>query len=410
MGSPGAEALTVALLLFNRIEYTHDAGEVNPSEGGSDMISTLLTVMLLVLGWAGRAESVLQLEAVATGLGAPVALTHAGDGSGRLFIVLQDGRILIHDGAQVLPTPFLDLRSRVSSGGERGLLGLAFHPDYAANGRFFVHYTHRAGHSIVAGYRVSGDPNVAGPRSARTVLRVAQPFANHNGGQIQFGPDGALYIGLGDGGSAGDPGNRAQNLRSLLGKILRIDVNPRVRYAIPPDNPFAAVRGARPEIWALGLRNPWRFSFDRLTGDLYIADVGQGAWEEVNFEPAGAPGGANYGWRLMEGTHCFDPSTNCDDGLLDPPVLEYSHASGCSVTGGYVYRGSAVPGLTGEYVYGDFCSGLIWGARFEPATGWSSRVLEDTDFLISTFGEDEGGELHVADYGTGSIYRITGAQ
>ncbi len=376
------------------------------------MAFALLLSALLVLAWTGEGRSVLQFETVATGLPTPVSITHAGDGSGRLFIVLQEGRILIHDGAQILPAPFLDLSSKVSSCaggcGERGLLGLAFHPDYAANGRFFVHYTNQAGHSQVARYQVSADPNVANARSGRTILRVSQPFANHNGGQLQFGPDGYLYIGLGDGGSAGDPGNRAQNPRNLLGKILRLDVNGRARYAIPPDNPFVGIRGARREIWALGLRNPWRFSFDRLTGDLYIADVGQSNREEVNFQPAGSPGGENYGWRRMEGSRCFNPAADCDDGSLSPPIAEYDHTLGCSVTGGYVYRGSAVPNLAGSYLYGDFCTGVVWGARLDPLSGWTTTVLDDTAFLISTFGEDQAGELYVADYGAGSILRITG--
>ncbi len=376
------------------------------------MAHTLFLSVLLVLVWTGNVRSALQFETIATGLVTPVSITHAGDGSGRLFIVLQDGRILIHDGAQVLPTPFIDLSSKVSSCaggcGERGLLGLAFHPDYAVNGRFFVHYTNRRGHSLIARYQVSADPNIANPRSGRTILRVAQPFANHNGGQLQFGPDGYLYIGLGDGGSAGDPGNRAQNRRNLLGKLLRVDVNGATRYTIPPDNPFVGIRGVRREIWALGLRNPWRFSFDRLTGDLYIADVGQSNWEEVNFQPAGSLGGENYGWRLMEGNHCFDPAVNCDDGSLVPPIAEYDHTVGCSVTGGYVYRGGAVPDMSGAYLYGDFCTGVIWGARFDPVAGWTTTVLDDTAFLISTFGEDQNGELYVADYGAGRILRITG--
>jgi glucose/arabinose dehydrogenase len=376
------------------------------------MAHTLILSVLLVMVWTGDVRSALQFETIATGVSTPVSITHAGDGSGRLFIVLQEGRILIHDGAQVLPAPFIDLSSKVSSCaggcGERGLLGLAFHPDYAANGRFFVHYTSRAGHSLIARYQVSADPNIANPRSGRTILRVAQPFANHNGGQLQFGPDGYLYIGLGDGGSAGDPGNRAQNRKNLLGKLLRVDVNGATRYTIPQDNPFVGIRGVRREVWALGLRNPWRFSFDRLTGDLYIADVGQSNWEEVNFQPAGSLGGENYGWRLMEGNHCFNPAANCDDGSLVSPIVEYDHTVGCSVTGGYVYRGGAVPGLSGTYLYGDFCTGVIWGARLDPVAGWTSTVLEDTAFLISTFGEDQNGELYVADYGAGRILRITG--
>jgi glucose/arabinose dehydrogenase len=372
------------------------------------MVSSRLTLTLLLLAWAGNAHSALQFQTVATGLPTPVSITHAGDGSGRLFITLQDGRIVIHDGAQVLATPFLDIRSKVSCCGERGLLSAAFHPSYAANGLFYVNYTNQAGHTVIARYQVSADPNVANPRSERVLLRVRQPFANHNGGQLQFGPDGFLYIGLGDGGSGGDPGNRAQSRRLLLGKILRIDVDGGVRYAIPRDNPFVGVRGARREIWAYGLRNPWRFSFDRITGDLFIADVGQSAWEEINFQQAGSPGGDNYGWRLMEGNHCFNPAVGCDDGTLVHPIAEYDHSQGCSVTGGYVYRGSVVTSLVGSYLFGDFCSGIVWSSRFDPVSGWTTTPLDDTSLTISTFGEDQDGELYLADYGTGTVHRIIG--
>jgi glucose/arabinose dehydrogenase len=364
--------------------------------------------LLMVFLMAGSANADLQFQPIASDLPNPVALTHAGDGSGRLFITLQEGRILIFDSGGILPTPFLDIRSLVSCCGERGLLSVAFHPDYGSNGFFFVNYTNRFGSTIVARYQASEDPNVANPRSRRILMTVRQPFANHNGGQLQFGPDGFLYIGLGDGGSGGDPGNRAQNPRSLLGKMLRVDVNARFRYSIPPSNPFVGVRGVKQEIWASGLRNPWRFSFDRLTGDLYIADVGQSNWEEVNYQPAASPGGENYGWRLMEGNHCFNPASDCDDGTLVPPIVEYDHTAGCSVTGGYVYRGSLVPALFGTYLFGDFCTGVIWRARFDQATGWAATVLHDTNFTISTFGEDEEGELYVADYGAGFIYRIVG--
>lgn len=362
--------------------------------------------LLMIFLMAGSAHAALQFQSVASGLSNPVALTHAGDGSGRLFFTLQEGLILIFDGARILPTPFLDIRSQVSCCGEQGLLSVAFQPDYASNGFFFVNYTNRAGHTIIARYQVSEDPNIANFRSRRTVLKVHQPFPNHNGGQLQFGPDGYLYIGLGDGGSGGDPGNRAQKPKSLLGKMLRVDVNRRSRYAIPPSNPFVGGRGVRREIWASGLRNPWRFSFDRFTGDLYIADVGQNAWEEVNYQPSAGQGGENYGWRLMEGNHCFNPASDCDDGTLVPPIVEYDHTLGCSVTGGYVYRGSLVPALFGTYLFGDFCTGVIWGTRFDQATGWTTTVLHDTNFTISTFGEDQEGELYVADYGTGTIYRI----
>lgn len=350
------------------------------------------------------AEPLLTFEPIATDLDDPVAITHAGDS--RLFITLQAGRILIHDGAQLLPTPFLDIRTIVRSGGERGLLGLAFHPRYAENGFFFVNYTDLSGNTVVARYRVSADPNRADSSTRKQILFIVQPFANHNGGEIRFGRDGYLYIGMGDGGSGGDPGNRAQDLSALLGKMLRIDVDNGDPYAIPPSNPFVGNSSARPEIWATGMRNPWRFSFDRDSGDLWIADVGQGNWEEVDFQPAASIGGENYGWRLMEGTHCFTPSSNCNPGNLVLPVIEYDHSGGaCSVTGGYVYRGSRHPRLHGMYFYGDFCNGRIWGAVRNSAGEVTVRSLSDTAFSISAFGEDLNGELYVAHYG-GAVYRI----
>ncbi|HRD67364.1 MAG TPA: PQQ-dependent sugar dehydrogenase [Candidatus Competibacter sp.] len=363
--------------------------------------SGLLSVALLC-GWLPLAEARVVLREVATGLAQPVAVAQAGDGSRRLFVALQSGQIVIFDGERVLPTPFLDIRDRVTSGGERGLLGIAFHPDFARNRFFFVNYTDRAGNTVVSRFRAAlRKPNVALPRSERLVLKVAQPYANHNGGQLQFGPDGYLYIGMGDGGSGGDPENRAQDLGTLLGKLLRIDVDRRP-YRIPADNPFANRTDARPEIWALGLRNPWRFSFDRATGDLYIADVGQGSWEEVNFQSAGSPGGQNYGWRRMEGRHCFDPPSDCDDGTLTLPVLEYDHGVGRSITGGYVYRGSRVPELVGRYVYGDFASGRLWAAH--PMNGtWINEELPASAALISSFGEDEAGELYLVDYAAGRL-------
>ena len=350
----------------------------------------------------------IKVEPIVTGLANPVAITHSGDGLGRLFIVLQTGQILVYDGTQVLPVPFLDISSLVSTGGERGLLSVAFHPNYAANGLFYVNYTDKQGDTVIAQYAVSDDPNIAASDSAVILLTIAQPFSNHNGGELQFGPDGYLYIGMGDGGSAGDPQNNAQNLGTLLGKMLRIDVNNGVPYTIPPDNPFVGDPEARDEIWALGLRNPWRFSFDRLTGDLFIADVGQNDWEEVDFQPANSPGGENYGWRLMEGNHCFNPPTDCNDGTLTLPILEYDHSLGCSITGGYRYRGTQIPQLEGTYIFGDFCSGRIWGAKEDSSGGWSTIELLDTDFLITAFGEDEAGEIYFIHYdpSDGAIYRI----
>ncbi len=363
--------------------------------------------LLAARGLASAAP--VNLRPVVEGLVNPVVVAHAGDGSGRLFIVQQGGEILVFDGVQLLSTPFLDLSSSVSSGSEQGLLGLAFHPNYETNGFFFVNYTDLAGDTHIVRFTVSADPNVANPASAAPILFVDQPFANHNGGQLAFGPDGKLWIGLGDGGSAGDPGNRAQSGNTLLGKILRIDVDQGLPYTIPADNPFLADALVRDEIWAIGLRNPWRFSFDRLLGDLLIADVGQNNWEEVNFEPATSRGGRNYGWRRMEGNHCFNPTSNCNDGTLVLPVLEYSHAAGdCSITGGYRYRGTEMPEHFGKYFYGDFCSGRIWGGVENPETGsWAATDLLDSDISISTFGEDEAGELYVADLG-GTVYRIHG--
>jgi len=346
------------------------------------------------------------LEPAVSGLQAPVGIAHAGDS--RLFIVQQNGLIRVWQPPQLLDTPFLDIRNLTSSGFERGLLGMAFHPRYAENRRFFINYTDINGNTVIAQYlRSQNDPNRADPSSVRIILRVDQPFANHNGGQLQFGPDGYLYIGLGDGGSGGDPNNRAQNPADLLGKMLRIDVDSGDPYGIPPSNPFVNRNGFRPEIWSLGLRNPWRYSFDRSFGDLWIADVGQGQWEEINFQPRASIGGENYGWRRMEGTHCYNPPANCTDPALVPPVIEYDHSGGaCSVTGGYVYRGTRSPALYGTYIYGDFCNGVIWGAKNDGSGRFVSTVLLDAPFQVSTFGEDVNGEIYVASYGGGALFRI----
>ena len=363
--------------------------------------------LLLAAVLSSQAAPAIVLEPVAEGFHLPVAIASARDS--RLFVVEQSGLVRVYDPPQLRAEPFLDLRPLVSTGGERGLLGLAFHPRYAENGFLFVNYTDTLGDTMIVRYTRSGaDANRADPASARTILHVDQPFSNHNGGQLQFGPDGYLYIGLGDGGSGGDPGNRAQNITQLLGKMLRIDIDAPLPYAIPPSNPFVSRAGVRPEIWALGLRNPWRFSFDRNFGDLWIADVGQGAWEEVNFQPSTSIGGENYGWRRMEGTHCFNPSTACDDGTLVVPVIEYDHSLGaCSVTGGYVYRGTRNRRLNGMYIYADFCNGRIMGSRRDATGRHVPQLLFDAPFPIATFGEDAGGELYVADYSGGRLYRIT---
>jgi glucose/arabinose dehydrogenase len=354
---------------------------------------------------------IIKLEPVATGLTSPVAVTHAGDGSGRLFVTLQPGQVVVFNGAQVLPEPFLDIGSLVSCCGERGLLSVAFHKNYSSNGLFYVNYTNTDGDTVIARYTVSGNPDIADPDSAAILLVIAQPYSNHNGGQLQFGPDGCLYVGTGDGGSGGDPLNNAQNMETLLGKMLRLDVDSDFPYSIPTDNPFVGDPGARDEIWALGLRNPWRFSFDRMTGDLFIADVGQSSWEEVNYQPVNSGGGENYGWRLMEGNHCFTPSTGCNEGTLTLPVVEYPHSEGCSITGGYRYRGSLIPRLHGAYLFGDYCSGKIWSATENDGNNWTAEELLDTDFMISSFGEDQEGEVYLSHLssGNGAIYRIVSA-
>lgn len=374
----------------------------------STIVTASLSGPIFLFSAASWGAVTIKAEPVVTGLSSPVDITHAGDGSGRLFITLQGGRVVIFDGVQILSPPFLDINSLVSSGGERGLLGAAFHPNYVGNGFFYVSYTDTAGDSVIARYSVSLDPNRADPTSGVILLTIPQPFSNHNGGQLHFGPDGYLYIGIGDGGSGGDPQNNGQDLGTLLGKILRIDVDSGFPFTVPPDNPFVGVVGAREEIWSFGLRNPWRFSFDRLTGDMFIGDVGQNSWEEVDFQPANSAGGENYGWRLMEGNSCFNPAINCNNGTLTLPILVYDHSVGCSVTGGYLYRGSKNPNLNGLYLYGDFCSGLIWGAQEDGLGGWNTTVLLDTNFSISTFGEDESGEIYFAHLSAtdGTIYQV----
>jgi len=356
---------------------------------------------LLGASAAPGAQTAIDLDLVVDGLERPVFVGHAGDGSGRLFVLEQPGRIrIVADGA-LRARPFLDLTSRVRSGGERGLLGLAFHPDFASNRRFFVNYTREPdGATVIAEYRTTRlDPDRAS-RVERVLLTVAQPFSNHNGGMLAFGPDGHLYIALGDGGSGGDPRNHAQNRNSLLGKILRIDVDGGRPYAIPPDNPFAD-GGGRREVFALGLRNPWRFSFDRRSGRLFAGDVGQNQSEEIDIIRRGR----NYGWPIMEGPLCFRPPTGCDRSGLTLPIASYRHVGGrCSITGGYVYRGSAIPELVGTYLSGDFCSGEVFGLRARERS-----LLLDTELQISSFGEDQAGEVYVVDLGGGAVYRIVSA-
>ncbi len=379
------------------------------------VLTLLLPVAAGVLAVRPAAAQITLLPVVA-GVSDPVAITHAGDGSGRLFVTDQNGYIWIVKAGAVLPTPFLDIHTRVDAGGERGLLSVAFHPAYASNGRFFVYYTDKTGTIVIAEYHVSSsDPDQGDASSEIPLLSIPHPsFSNHNGGQLQFGPDGYLYAGTGDGGSGGDPFGNGQNLDVLLGKILRLDVNG--GSLIPASNPFVdGLTSTRDEIWAYGLRNPWRFSFDRATGDLWIGDVGQGCWEEVDRQPASSNGGENYGWNVMEGGKCYSPPTcnpppTCVDPSFKMPVLTYSHTdpADCSVTGGYMYRGLGIPGLAGTYVYADYCSGKIFGGT-NAGGSWNASLLTDTPFFVTTFGEDESGELYLADATTGTIYRLGAA-
>jgi glucose/arabinose dehydrogenase len=340
---------------------------------------------------------------VAAGLESPVDLQNAGDE--RLFVVEQRGVIRVIDGSGLQDEPFLDIRERVYDvSNEQGLLGLAFHPDFESNGEFYVNYTRGTGDTVIARF-LAGPGSTADPNGEQAVLDYDQPFPNHNGGGMAFGPDGMLYIGSGDGGAAGDPEERAQNPDTLLGKLLRLDVDGADPYAIPADNPFAG-GGGRPEIWAYGLRNPWRFAFDSVTGDLFIGDVGQNQWEEIDYLPYGAAGGANFGWDFREGLELFEGLT--PPGLTEP-VAVYSHAEGgCSVTGGVVVRDPALPEWQGVYLYGDFCSGLIWGLYRDPSGAWQNRLLFQTGFQITSFGTGSDGGVYVLDRG-GGVYRLSRA-
>ena len=381
-----------------------------------------LILLLLAAGSCGRSSREVQppppasstdyrAVLVASGLSQPVGVVAAPGDTTRLFLVEKTGAIRILQGGSLRPRPFLDLNARVSGGSEQGLLGLAFHPGYAANGRFFVDYTDLSGDTRVVEFQVSANPDSAGA-TEKEILFVDQPFANHNGGQLAFGPDGKLYVGLGDGGSGGDPQGNGQNLGTLLGKILRLDVDAASPYAVPADNPFVGRAGARGEIWSYGLRNPWRFSFDAETGAMWIGDVGQDSWEEIDVEPA-AQGGRNYGWNRMEGTHCYPPGTTCNPLGITLPIAEYDHGAGCSVTGGFVYRGMELPELRGTYFYGDYCTGIVRSLRL--VNGEAAVPRDWTPVLrtaaggpmqgLSSFGLDSNGELYWTLL-SGEVYRL----
>ena len=386
----------------------------------SAAIALLLTIPSLgsaaaaVFTPSGTVQGV-SLQQVANDLGPVTGITNAGDG--RLFLTIRTGRIVILENGAVRPQPFLDIHDKTTTDGERGLLSTAFHPQYAENGFFFVNYTNIQGDTVIARYQVSAsDPDRADPASGRILLIIEQPFSNHNGGQVQFGPDGYLYIGMGDGGSAYDPACRAQDPATLLGKMLRIDVDQNVAgppyYGIPASNPFRGAGDPPDEVWASGLRNPWRFSFDRETGDLWIGDVGQDRREEIDFQPVSSRGGENYGWKVMEGTLCSSSSScpastpACGSNAYTLPVLEYSHDAACSVTGGYVYRGGSLPQLRGSYIFGDLCSGAIWAAE-RSGGGFTVRTVSGQIQQLTTFGEDANGELYAAGL-QGQLYRFSG--
>ncbi len=344
-------------------------------------------------------------QPVASGFTKPVDLADPNDGSGRLLILEQDGVIRIIENGAILDSPFLDITAQVgSTGSEQGLLGIALDPDYAANGTFYLNYTMPNGATVVSRFQRAADGVHADPNSEQKLMVVEQPFANHNGGNLEFGPDGMLWIGLGDGGSGGDPNGNGQNPNQVLGKMLRIDVRGKDTYTIPADNPFANGGGSQ-EVWAIGLRNPWRYSFDRLTGDFYIADVGQNQYEEVDFLPAGSPGGANFGWNYREGMHEY--KGNPPGGLsLTDPIFEYDHGQGCSITGGYVYRGSQLPEFYGIYLVGDYCTGNIWGLLRDANGNWGSQLLWQVTVNISSFGQDAAGELYLLGHADGAVYRL----
>jgi glucose/arabinose dehydrogenase len=351
-------------------------------------------------------------ETVVDRLDSPLAVVNAGDGSGRLFVAEQTGRVRIVRDGRLLDQPFLDIADRIASGGERGLLGFAFHPRFPDDPRVFVDYTDTNGDTRVSAFRVDpASPDRVDPGTEQRLLFVKQPYANHNGGAVVFGPDGFLYVSLGDGGSGGDPQGNGQSVTTLLGKILRIDVDHPAgdrAYGIPADNPYAdGADGRQPEIWLWGLRNPWRISFDRANGDLWIGDVGQGDWEEVDVQRAGVPGGTNFGWNRMEGSHCFKPSSDCQEPGLTLPQAEYGHDQGCTVIGGNVDRGTAQPLLVGGYLFADYCSGRVWAIDPRVDGPRQPTVVAETGHNFSAFGEDEARELFAVDISAGTLLRVT---
>jgi glucose/arabinose dehydrogenase len=378
--------------------------------------AVILTALLLAAGCAGNDPSPstpaisLGLHLLVSGLNSPLGLEQPSDGSNRLFVVEQGGTIKIIQNAAVLAQPFLDISSKVVTGGEMGLLGVTFHPSFQQNGKFYVNYVRSLNgqiQSVIAEYTASpANANTVDPASERILLTADQGgnFNNHKAGQLAFGPDGFLYFGLGDGGSGGDPFGHGQNTQTLLGKLMRIDVNatsPGLQYGIPPDNPFVA-GGGLPEIWAFGFRNPWRFSFDRTSGRLFLADVGQDMFEEVDVVQKGG----NYGWNIMEGLHCFNPPTGCDMTGLTLPIAEYSHAEGDAVIGGYVYHGSSIPTLQGMYVFGDLGTGKVWVLQETSPNVFTRTLVATTGKTVSSFGQDRSGEFYLVDYGGGNVYRI----
>ena len=417
-GRSAALATALAVTTAGVVAGTGSAVGGSAWETGSDGVSRAEALLVPPDSSAAGAPAAfnpngitISLQEVASGFNQPVFVTGAGDGSGRLFVVEQGGLVRIVKNGSILPTPFLDLSTVVSTGGERGLLGLAFHRSFATNHKLYVNFTQANGATAINEYRVTTNPDRVGNRTGRRLLTIGQPYPNHNGGMLAFAPDGYLYIGMGDGGSGGDPQNRAQSLSSLLGKILRIDINGRgtYPYLIPRSNPYVEHFGLD-QIWARGLRNPWRFSFDAMTGDLWIGDVGQDRYEEIDRSLAPARGrAANYGWRLLEGRHCYRPATGCSATGKVRPIVEYSHAEGCSVTGGYVYRGKAQPILQGAYFFSDFCSGTIWTIAANAASPATKVALLDSGLNISSFGQDDAKELYVVDHSGGKIYRIVGA-